>query len=656
HEDDVLKLFRSYGRVANVRIPLEPMSKGHRGYAFVTMNSSSEAQACITALHGAEFGGSGLLVEVSKRKAPHAKTPGVYLGPRCESGSPDRGVSLESTGRRFSEGQTSSVHARSGGRTNSRNPTTTTTRTTAHLRNSRNPDHGRHDRRHLHLRGDSVDAEPLSEPAAACASAPVRSAVKLRPAEPLVDPPEPGGEPLIEEEPSPPHPKATGLDQLRESGVVKSRSGAQDRDGPMRPGRGTSRPLNFPSAEKSGESCGRASQRHSSHVSENCGSPGRNLRLSAPRQAEQSPRSSRISQLEAANVRAAAQQTADGLLLQFQRQGFSDPCSAASECLKVALALLGSSVKFEDSKDSKDSGQPACVPQKLLSPDEFKNPSGFLRVYGDPLASASRRSPGFRGPGSLQDGNWRCEQCSNVNFPRRQRCHKCQAMRSSSGDTIVLQYCLRVYELLRMGRQRANSGRERKRRNASHRSTASKRKCFRSTWQTSPCHLRLEFGKVAMLCSGRFMPSIEEQPGWMSARSRRRHGASTWDRRGPESLLPWASRACQRQSELPVEPRWQLCHAAATPSCGRRIRPSQNERKRVPAGRCHAVGRPEKHEGHEHYSKHLLVLLWRLHLRLHLWKGHQSGEPGRPFADLAEEDDDGSGSVGEAKPRDDFQA
>ncbi|CAE8685346.1 unnamed protein product [Polarella glacialis] len=116
-KDDVLKLFRSYGRVANVRIPLEPMSKGHRGYAFVTMNSSSEAQACITALHGAEFGGSGLLVEVSKRKAPHAKTPGVYLGPRCESGSPDRGVSLESTGRRFSEGQTSSVHARSGGRT-----------------------------------------------------------------------------------------------------------------------------------------------------------------------------------------------------------------------------------------------------------------------------------------------------------------------------------------------------------------------------------------------------------------------------------------------------------------------------------------------------------------------------------------------------------
>ena len=31
---------------------------------------------------------------------------------------------------------------------------------------------------------------------------------------------------------------------------------------------------------------------------------------------------SRISQLEAANVRAAAQQTADSLLLQFQRQGW----------------------------------------------------------------------------------------------------------------------------------------------------------------------------------------------------------------------------------------------------------------------------------------------------------------------------------------------
>ncbi|CAJ1395022.1 unnamed protein product [Effrenium voratum] len=191
-KEDLLKLFRSYGRVANVHIPCEPSTRSHKGYAFVTMASGAEAQSCIQALHGAELGGHGLLVEVAKRSSAYAKTPGVYLGksPRWEDRPAEPGL-LEAT-----------------------------------------------------------LAEPLSEPAA---SAAVCSAAAC-------DTMEPGGEPLTEEDPAP-------LPQ------------------PQPPRRCEELPLKTPKAELT------------------------------------SPRSSRISQLEAANVRAAAQQTADGLLLQFQRQG-----------------------------------------------------------------------------------------------------------------------------------------------------------------------------------------------------------------------------------------------------------------------------------------------------------------------------------------------
>ena len=89
-------------------------------------------------------------------------------------------------------------------------------------------------------------------------------------------------------------------------------------------------------------------------------------------------------------MRAAAQQTADSLLLQFQRQGFAEPHGAAERCLQTSLELLGSKEHF-----GKDFGRP----QVLVPPDEFKNPSTFLRVYGDPAV----KSLGHHRPESMQD-------------------------------------------------------------------------------------------------------------------------------------------------------------------------------------------------------------------------------------------------------------
>eukprot|EP00913_Durusdinium_trenchii_P029702 g27839.t1 len=111
-----------------------------------------------------------------------------------------------------------------------------------------------------------------------------------------------------------------------------------------------------------------------------------------------SPRS-RISQLEAANVRAAAQQTADSLLLQFQRQGFADPHNAASQCLQSALELLSPHRKpTKDPFGALKDDFPQRGVQALVAPEEFKNPSTFLRVYGDPAVKS-----GHQRPESMQD-------------------------------------------------------------------------------------------------------------------------------------------------------------------------------------------------------------------------------------------------------------
>jgi len=355
HREDIDALFRGYGRVANVHMPLEPSTKSSRGYAFVTMDSGADAQACIAALNGVEFCGCKLVVEVSKRSAPHSKTPGIYRG---------YGLRREPSLPRRHEGPSATVMRREADIERSPMQPGPLGRRPRSCRRSMGSD-------------SCALAEPLSEPAAATPAA--SSPPTAEPGgEPTI---EPGGEPLIEEDP---------------------RCCAEDTP-----------------------------------------------KLSEPSHLD-SPRS-RIRRLEEANIRAVGKQTADALLLQFQQQGFSDPRAAAQECLRVSTDLLLGKPATVRSIASKDTTSAVQGPMVLLSPDEFKNPSSFLRVYGDPLAAAAQRCGGGQ-PESHQDGNWRCEQCNNVNYPRRQRCHKCSAVRGASGDAIVLQYCLRVYDMLQKGK------------------------------------------------------------------------------------------------------------------------------------------------------------------------------------------------------------
>lgn len=81
----------------------------------------------------------------------------------------------------------------------------------------------------------------------------------------------------------------------------------------------------------------------------------------------------------------------------------------------------------------------------LAHPDEFKNPSSFLKIYGDPQCRAGSPSHPRKG----RDGNWECSKCQNVNYPRRFRCNntKCKALRDVDGDKLVSDYARQVFHL-----------------------------------------------------------------------------------------------------------------------------------------------------------------------------------------------------------------
>eukprot|EP00922_Rhytidocystis_sp_ex-Travisia-forbesii_P006469 GHVS01009391.1.p1 GENE.GHVS01009391.1~~GHVS01009391.1.p1 ORF type:complete len:384 (+),score=91.84 GHVS01009391.1:937-2088(+) len=142
-----------------------------------------------------------------------------------------------------------------------------------------------------------------------------------------------------------------------------------------------------------------------------------------------------------------AKDVADRLLMDFTKVGEIDPNANAVEVLKTSLAMLGhpceSSVRGSSEENPLQGigGPHFSAPTMLAHPDEFKNPSSFLKIYGDPLCG----SLGGNNPVKGQNGNWVCAKCQNVNFPRRFRCNKCSEYRDGEGDDIVSEYAKTVY-------------------------------------------------------------------------------------------------------------------------------------------------------------------------------------------------------------------
>ncbi len=67
-EDGLRELFAKYGQVDEVAIITDRQTGKARGFAFVTMPDSGQAQAAISALNGQQFEGRSLVVNEARPK------------------------------------------------------------------------------------------------------------------------------------------------------------------------------------------------------------------------------------------------------------------------------------------------------------------------------------------------------------------------------------------------------------------------------------------------------------------------------------------------------------------------------------------------------------------------------------------------------------
>ena len=80
-ETDVARLFEKYGEVESCSIMLDPHTKESRGFGFVKMMTSDQADAAKEGLQGEVIQGRTLSIEKARRARPRTPTPGKYFGP-----------------------------------------------------------------------------------------------------------------------------------------------------------------------------------------------------------------------------------------------------------------------------------------------------------------------------------------------------------------------------------------------------------------------------------------------------------------------------------------------------------------------------------------------------------------------------------------------
>lgn len=80
-EADITRMFEKYGEVENCSIMVDPHTKESRGFGFVKMVTSDQADAAREGLQGSEMQGRTLSIEKARRGKPRTPTPGKYFGP-----------------------------------------------------------------------------------------------------------------------------------------------------------------------------------------------------------------------------------------------------------------------------------------------------------------------------------------------------------------------------------------------------------------------------------------------------------------------------------------------------------------------------------------------------------------------------------------------
>lgn len=90
-EEEVSRLFEKYGQVEKCNIMRDPHTRESRGFGFVKMVTSEEADAAKEALQGEVYEGRTLSIEKARRARPRTPTPGKYFGPPKRDEPPRRG-------------------------------------------------------------------------------------------------------------------------------------------------------------------------------------------------------------------------------------------------------------------------------------------------------------------------------------------------------------------------------------------------------------------------------------------------------------------------------------------------------------------------------------------------------------------------------------
>lgn len=80
-DDSLTQLFSEYGSVTSAKVMMErDHSDRSRGFGFVEMGSSEEAQAAIAGLHDQQVEGRNLVVNEARPMAPRGPRPGGHGG------------------------------------------------------------------------------------------------------------------------------------------------------------------------------------------------------------------------------------------------------------------------------------------------------------------------------------------------------------------------------------------------------------------------------------------------------------------------------------------------------------------------------------------------------------------------------------------------
>jgi len=81
-QEDLVDVFKEYGQVQRVHIPLDKETQRKRGFAFVEMESKAQETAAIEALDGADWMGRSIKVNQARDREERAPFNGGGGGDR----------------------------------------------------------------------------------------------------------------------------------------------------------------------------------------------------------------------------------------------------------------------------------------------------------------------------------------------------------------------------------------------------------------------------------------------------------------------------------------------------------------------------------------------------------------------------------------------